>query len=166
MDFKGVPAPPAHFTKQQKEDYYLDHIRRAMEASDTLDNEGLSQHAAQDDRAVVDQPLLDKENPELSEVAQTVSDAEISKRTKVASAQPPPAPVSNPPTSSKASLPKEQATPPRPSSSRVHSTGSISRDSEARDVIHEFPSQGTHPGIYLQGTLSSSKSLTPKIPTT
>ena len=144
----------------------MEHLQRDMEASNTLDNEGLSQHGPPDDHAEVDQPLLDKENPELPEVAQTVSDAETSKRTKVASEQPPPALVSNPPTSSKASLPKEQATPPRQSSSTVHSSGSKSADSEDRDVLHELPSQSFQKGIYVQGARSSTESLTPRINTT
>ena len=75
------------------------------------------------------------------------------------------APAPEKPSSSKPD-PKEHSTPPRPSSSNVRSSGSISGDSEARDVLKELPSQGTQPGIYIQGTVSSSKSLTPKVPTT
>ena len=166
MDLSRVPIPPAHYTPEEKERFLLDHIKKAMSVSTTRDES--QAQTEKDSQHEVNQPLPAEKDTELPMVAHTETEAALSKRDEVTSDAPPPAPIlaTSPSPSVKDVPPKEKDTSTRPSSSKVHSSGSMSGESEARDVLKELPSQGTQQGIYIQGTVSTSKSLTPKVPTT
>ena len=163
MDHFRVPIPPAHLTTEEKEQFVIEHIKKAMSVSTTKDDS--QAQVEKDAQHEVNQPMPAAKDSELPMVAQTELAAASPKRDKVPYIPPPSILEADKPSSSKLSL-KEQSTPPRPTSSAVRSSESISGESEARDFVQELPSQGTQPGIYIQGTLTSSQSLTPKVPTT
>ena len=152
MDPREIPDPPADYTPSQIRDYYKNYVKRALSLSTTKDD-SLAQ-VAKDAQHEVNQPMHAEKESELPEVTQT--EKEVAPTTEVPFIPPPAILAADKPSSSK-SDPKEHSTPPRKASSTVHSSGSISGDSEARDTIKDLPSQGTQPGIFLQGAVSTSK---------